>query len=254
MVEFILGFKALADWIPDIVGTPVEDEHHNPENGDGLQLTSKGLMVWRKADNFTAFTDGARTWISGPFGLQERANEERFPWELAPAVQDIIALLPVAPWNELKTRPVTDITMIVGHWDGGRIIPEGYDPIAYYQSEAFYHIAKDWGGGAHGYGLMYHEVIDRSGKIWIVRPPEHVVWAQTLANPFSYAIKLDATDGQPPTPAQMDAFRQRVDFNRGRFQISQDRVVGHGELTQYGNQTSCPGNDLLALIQSYRRG
>jgi glucose/arabinose dehydrogenase len=25
--------------------------------------------VWRKADNFTAFTDGVRSWINGPFGI-----------------------------------------------------------------------------------------------------------------------------------------------------------------------------------------
>lgn len=79
--EFILGFKTLADMIPDVVGEPLEDEHHNPENGDGLQRTTKGLMVWRKADNWTAFTDGYRTWVNGPFGLQTRLNTERFDWE-----------------------------------------------------------------------------------------------------------------------------------------------------------------------------
>ena len=36
----------------------VTGEYHNPYNGDGLQQTSNGLLVWRKADNFTAFTDG----------------------------------------------------------------------------------------------------------------------------------------------------------------------------------------------------
>jgi hypothetical protein len=38
-------------------------------------------MVWRKADSWTAFTDGYRTWINGPFGLQQRLNTQRFPWE-----------------------------------------------------------------------------------------------------------------------------------------------------------------------------
>ncbi len=80
---FQLGFKALAVQIPDIVGTPLEDEHHGT-NGDGLQQTSNGLMVWRKADNWTAFTNGSWTWIDGPYGLQDRSNNARFPWE-APA-------------------------------------------------------------------------------------------------------------------------------------------------------------------------
>ena len=80
--EFKLGFKELADQIPDIVGEPLEDQHHNIDNGDALQMTTKGLMVWRKADNWTAFTNGHRTWINGPFGIEERGNDERFKWEL----------------------------------------------------------------------------------------------------------------------------------------------------------------------------
>lgn len=78
--EFKLGFKALADQIPTVVGQPMEDEHWG-DNGDSLQQTTTGLMAWRKADNWTAFTDGARTWVNGPFGVMERGNGERFDWE-----------------------------------------------------------------------------------------------------------------------------------------------------------------------------
>jgi len=78
--EFKLGFKALADQIPDIVGTPAEAEHYGP-NGDSLQKTTTGLMVWRKADNWTAFTDGSTTWVNGPNGVQSRPNNQRFNWE-----------------------------------------------------------------------------------------------------------------------------------------------------------------------------
>jgi hypothetical protein len=84
--HFVLGFQTLHNLIPSIVGDCLEEEHHNPANGDGLQATTGkngagGLLVWRKADNFTAFTDGYRTWVNGPFGLQMRLNTERFPWE-----------------------------------------------------------------------------------------------------------------------------------------------------------------------------
>ena len=78
---FVLGFAALHDLIPDVVGDCIADEYHNPQNGDGLQETTGGLLVWRKADNWTAFTDGYRTWINGPYGLQQRLNAERFDWE-----------------------------------------------------------------------------------------------------------------------------------------------------------------------------
>jgi hypothetical protein len=85
--EFVLGFKALHDMIPDIVGQCTTNEYHNAQNGDGLQQTTAwhgkgGLLVWRKADNWTAFTDGDSTWINGPQGLQNRKNTGScFAWE-----------------------------------------------------------------------------------------------------------------------------------------------------------------------------
>lgn len=79
--EFVLGFKTLRDLIGhDIVGECLESEHHSA-NGDSVQQTTGGLLVWRKADDWTAFTDGYRTWINGPNGLEQRLNSERFPWE-----------------------------------------------------------------------------------------------------------------------------------------------------------------------------
>ncbi|MDE2816196.1 MAG: hypothetical protein OXM03_13245 [Chloroflexota bacterium] len=79
--EFRLGFKTLRDLIGhDIVGECLENEHYNAL-GDSNQRTTGGLMAWRKADNWTAFTDGFRTWINGPNGLVMRLNTERFEWE-----------------------------------------------------------------------------------------------------------------------------------------------------------------------------
>jgi aryl-phospho-beta-D-glucosidase BglC (GH1 family) len=79
---FTLGFRLLHDLVPARVGDCLEDETHNPSNGDGLQRTSGGLLVWRKADNWTAFTDGATTWLNGPCGLQLRSNQgPLFSWE-----------------------------------------------------------------------------------------------------------------------------------------------------------------------------
>src|SRR5947199_3454299 len=68
-----LGFATLRDLIgAQKVGTCLEDEHFNLENGNSEQHTAGGLMVWRKSDNFTAFTDGGTSWINGPNGLQSR--------------------------------------------------------------------------------------------------------------------------------------------------------------------------------------
>ena len=86
---FQLGFKTLHEAIPDIVGDCLEDERHDLENGTTVQHTTNGRLIWRKADNWTAFTDGERTWINGPEGLQQRLNSERFPWE-APTPQSMV--------------------------------------------------------------------------------------------------------------------------------------------------------------------
>lgn len=78
--HFQLGFQALHDAVPDAVGQCLENEHYNAI-GDSNQLTTGGLLAWRKADNWTAFTDGYRTWVNGPDGVQQRLNTERYPWE-----------------------------------------------------------------------------------------------------------------------------------------------------------------------------
>ena len=103
---FQLGFRMLHDQIPAIVGECLEDEHHNPDDGDGLQGTTNGLLVWRKADNWTAFTDGSTTWINGPDGLVSRPNSgPLFPWEAgAPAassgIEGDVVVGPTCPGPE----------------------------------------------------------------------------------------------------------------------------------------------------------
>lgn len=81
---FVLGFATLHDLSPSVVGDCVDDEGHNPDIGDALQHTTGGLLVWRKADNFTAFTDGVSSWVNGPDGVQRRTNSQRFSWEANP--------------------------------------------------------------------------------------------------------------------------------------------------------------------------
>ncbi|MGH2371242.1 MAG: hypothetical protein ACRDI2_23960, partial [Chloroflexota bacterium] len=78
--QYVLGFLALYQQIPEVMGECLEDETPAP-NGDSLQRTANGLAVYRKADNWTAFTDGYRTWVNGPNGIQQRLNTERFQWE-----------------------------------------------------------------------------------------------------------------------------------------------------------------------------
>jgi len=88
--RFVLGFATLAGDLPQQVGQCVDNEGHNPANGDALQQTTDGLLVWRKLDNWTAFTDGYHTWINGPSGVAERLNSQRFAWEANPTGLPVI--------------------------------------------------------------------------------------------------------------------------------------------------------------------
>ena len=49
--------------------------------GNSLQATTNGILVWRKADNWTVFTNGVTTWLNGPYGVQSRLNgAATFAW------------------------------------------------------------------------------------------------------------------------------------------------------------------------------
>jgi len=109
--QFVLGFATLHDLLPGVVGQCLDDEQHNPANGDGLQHTTKGLLVWRKADNFTAFTDGYSTIVNGPNGLEYRLNTRRFAWEANPDGLPVVpdASIGAAPGRE-QSGPKLQVT------------------------------------------------------------------------------------------------------------------------------------------------
>jgi hypothetical protein len=81
--HYQFGFLAIYQQIPEIVGSCTTNEAYNAL-GNSEQLTANGLLQWRKADNFTAFTDGYRSWVNGPCGLEMRLNSQRFTWEANP--------------------------------------------------------------------------------------------------------------------------------------------------------------------------
>ncbi len=78
--QFILGFASLHSLDPADIGD-CQDNQAFAGNGDAQQHTTKGLMAWRKADNWTAFTNGYMTWINGPGGLVSRLNTQRCSFE-----------------------------------------------------------------------------------------------------------------------------------------------------------------------------
>lgn len=108
---FQFGFAKMKAAIPEIVGDCAGHERVDVTSGDTTQRTTRGLLVWRKADGAVAFTDGAHTWLLGPKGLQQRGNDERLDWEKVPlpptaiavAVQATVVVAAAAP----KQAPAT---------------------------------------------------------------------------------------------------------------------------------------------------
>jgi len=112
--QFILGFRTLHDMDPVDVGDCVDNQLFAP-NGDAQQHTRRGLLAWRKVDNYTVFTNGYMTWINGPDGLVSRLNTDRFPWERdIPIAQPVPVTaptpVPTPDPNQPQPSIVIDIT------------------------------------------------------------------------------------------------------------------------------------------------
>ncbi len=88
--QYQLGFLAIYNQIPDTVGACKTNEAYD-SSGNSNQMTANGMMQWRKADNFTAFTDGYRSWVNGPCGLEMRLNTQRFSWEANPEGLQVVS-------------------------------------------------------------------------------------------------------------------------------------------------------------------
>lgn len=77
--QLVLGFRAIHDLYPEFIGDCIDNQTF-AANGDAIQHTTNGLLVWRKADNWTAFTDGFYTVIHADV-LYSRLNTARYEWE-----------------------------------------------------------------------------------------------------------------------------------------------------------------------------
>jgi hypothetical protein len=95
--SFQLGFAEFHSAAPELVGECVTAEQPEPATGNSTQHTTKGLLVWRRADGLIAFTDGHRSWVRGPDGaIRARLNDERFAYEAAPAGSQL-RVVPAGP-------------------------------------------------------------------------------------------------------------------------------------------------------------
>ena len=147
--QFVLGFAALAQALPQQVGS-CSDNQAFAANGDAQQHTSTGgLLVWRKADNWTAFTDGYHTWVNGPAGLQQRLNTERFPWEApAPTPTPTPAAAP-SPAPSSSSPPTPSVgagNPLTADQVASIVVPKGYPEMSQLpvsSQVACFHMAQD---------------------------------------------------------------------------------------------------------------
>lgn len=167
-------------------------------------------------------------------------------------VRDIRGLLPRnGTW---MLRPLSAIKRIAVHYDAENR-PHAYDSLERYKSEAQYHINKDWGGGAHGDGIMYHIIVDNVGDVFFCRDFEDVTWHVGNPNYSAVAVKFDGTEGQEPTREQAESAQKVFEvlcYRCPEFPASQGDLWGHREFTQFGgNPTACPGL-FIELAIGYR--
>jgi len=116
------------------------------------------------------------------------------------------------------------------------------------QKEANAHIANGWPG------LSYHFFITKDGTVYQINNFTDVTWHDAV-NWDSIGICLQGyfhpTINEQPTENQLKSLRSLLDElckNHPEFPANQSNVVGHKERSS----TSCPGNNLIGLVQDYR--
>ena len=76
---FELGVAELKRRLGDTMGAPLECEHPVSANGDTVQQTTTGLVIYRAATNTVIFTDGWRHWALTPRGMLSWEGPESDP-------------------------------------------------------------------------------------------------------------------------------------------------------------------------------
>lgn len=111
-----------------------------------------------------------------------------------------------------------------------------------------YHLSLGWGN------IAYHYFIDMNGKINKGRN-ERTAGTHTKANQMntkSFGVCLAGNfDREKPTKEQIKALASVLQKLRTTYKIPYENILGHLEVP--GAMTQCPGENLLAWIEEYRK-
>jgi hypothetical protein len=202
---FEFGFRELHDLIPDVTGDCQHDASYASTDGDGIQPTANGVMIWRKAHNLILFTNGWRTWLLGPCGLQSRANGERLPWERGEACPD--GSPPFLGFRQLGPHPCSVEGGTSHGFEGPDAVTDPATVFSGYDLEAaFYLIIRRC--TLPEIASVKWDIFDQSG--------EYVTTTETLIAPDAYRVygtvtflRLRLLD----QPAAAGLIRLNVSFN-----------------------------------------
>lgn len=221
--DFEHGFQTLRELIPGIVGDCLRDAHFSPLTGDGFQETTGpdengGLLIWRKASNISSFTDGYRTWLLGPLGLQVRLNTDQFDWERAipppvtPTCRDGDPLANVHdPARLLVVTPCQSVTGVVSKVD----VEDDGDVFVNLRLEAPEQLLLSAGNVASQRGTLVLEIVPADQPGCVVglppRPPLRTA---------NFGICTGANVPTPDVGSAIEAFGPYVlDTNHGWMEI-----------------------------------
>jgi hypothetical protein len=149
-----------------------------------------------------------------------------------PPIQDLTDALEKHEENRYRTRPLSDIRMLVVHHSA---VPPSVGP----RRIAQYHVNRlNWPG------IGYHFLIGEDGVIYQGNSVETVsTHAGSEGNPYGVGICFLGRfmDGALPAPAQLQAGARLVAWLMQELSLDLDAIKGHRELMQ----TACPGDQWL---------
>lgn len=154
-----------------------------------------------------------------------------------------------------ERRPLAEKRGVVIHYSGPPVERRS-ETLAVLQSEASYHVGKDWARAGdppvRGDGLMYHVAIGDDGMAYLCRDLEAVLWhcGAWPQNALALSVHVPIGGSQRATAAQLATLRRVVDEWRQATGTPLSEVWGHQEL----QPTSCPGTLMAGFVHPYRGG
>ena len=238
--QLTMGFATLRDLVAlaegaDRIGECGEQARYDAA-GNSTQPTTGGLMVWRKADNWTGFTDGHHTWVNGPNGLQVRLNTQRLPWEhlvqdLLGAFRDAVNDAEVAEPGEISTN----LTSIVESND--RLVWQGVPANRQV-------LAVTWTNWP-GYDDFIGQTTTAGVDTWVTAVPDLQDFCQT-EKPAEPVLRLEELLGLPPGNGK-NRFVEIWVSPRDLFRPSPDP-----EVTDHEAQLDFPDSRFVTISDQYK--